>query len=75
MTITDQFSVFVTLEDPVEFWDAFKRETLESANECTGREEGLPHEKCWKVSRRVAPPGLLGTVTNTELYHVRLELS
>ena len=36
MTVSNQFKVLNTLEDPVELWDIFKHETLEAANLCIG---------------------------------------
>ena len=36
MTVSNQFGVLDTLEDPEELWETFKRETLEAAKECIG---------------------------------------
>ena len=36
VTVSNQFGVLDTLEDPEELWDTFKRETLEAAKECIG---------------------------------------
>ncbi|MEL6802745.1 MAG: reverse transcriptase domain-containing protein, partial [Bacteroidota bacterium] len=36
VTVSNRFNVLSTLEDPVELWDTFKRETLEAAKECIG---------------------------------------
>ena len=34
MTVPNQFEVLDALEDPVDLWDNFKRETLEAARGC-----------------------------------------
>ncbi|MFV0264558.1 MAG: hypothetical protein ACK5JN_19375 [Kluyvera sp.] len=36
MTVSNRFNVLGTLEDPVELWDTFKRETMQAAKECIG---------------------------------------
>ena len=36
VTVSNQFEVLGTLEDPVELWDTFKRETLNAAKRCIG---------------------------------------
>ena len=36
VTVSNRFEVLDTLEDPVELWDTFKRETLEAARGCIG---------------------------------------
>ena len=37
VTVSNQFEVLDALEDPVELWDIFKRETLEVVTGCVGR--------------------------------------
>ncbi len=36
VTVSNRFEVFGTLDNRVELWDAFKRETLQAAKECIG---------------------------------------
>ena len=36
VTVSNRFEVLHVLEDLVEFWNTFKRETLEAAKECIG---------------------------------------
>lgn len=36
VAVSNRFNVLSSLEDPVELWDTFKRETLEAAKECIG---------------------------------------
>ncbi|KAG0728220.1 Prefoldin subunit 5 [Chionoecetes opilio] len=36
VAVSNQFNVLGALEDPVELWDTFKRETLQAAKECIG---------------------------------------
>ena len=48
VTVSNRFSVLGDLEDPVELWDTFKRETLEAAKECIGER---PRSRSGFVSR------------------------
>ena len=41
MTVSNQFEVLGTLEDPGELWDTFKRETLSAAEQCIGARLGV----------------------------------
>ena len=36
-SVSNRFEVLATLEDPVELWDVFKRETLSAAGQCVGQ--------------------------------------
>ena len=36
MTVSNRFEVLDALEDPVELWDTYKRENLETARGCVG---------------------------------------
>ena len=48
VTVSNRFSVLDALEDPVELWDTFKRESLEAAKECIGER---PRSRSGFVSR------------------------
>ncbi len=41
MAVSNRFEVLTALEDPVELWDTFKRETLQAAKECIGERPRL----------------------------------
>lgn len=68
-----------SLEEPVELWYTFRRETLQAVKECTGDSPGLygvalPQRGRWKILRRVALQDLLEIRTATRLCHIGLEL-
>ncbi|KAG0717728.1 hypothetical protein GWK47_053853 [Chionoecetes opilio] len=74
------FDVLGALEDPVELWDTFKRETLQAAKECIGehprsrRSFGLDGD-AGKNRGESRSPGWLGTRISTGLCHAGLEPS
>ena len=57
MTVSNWFEVLDALEDPVELWDTFKRDTLEAARGCVG---GRPRSR--------GGLGWLGAVQGSVMY-------
>ncbi|KAG0722618.1 Claspin [Chionoecetes opilio] len=60
VAVSNRFNVLGALEDPVELWDTFKRETLQAAKECIGERlrsrRGFVSTRRWRISRLVAVP-------------------
>ena len=62
MTVSNWFEVLNTLEDPVDLWDIFKRETLEAAKECIGeRPSGFASEETLECIEENLAAKLAGT--------------
>ncbi|KAG0721131.1 3-oxo-5-beta-steroid 4-dehydrogenase [Chionoecetes opilio] len=80
VAVSNRFDVLDALEDPVELWGTFKRETLQAAKECIGERPRsrcgfVSTEKLEKIEESRKLPGLLGTGTSTGLCHAGLEPS
>ena len=41
MTVSNRLELLDTLENPIQLWNTFKRETLEAAKECVGERPRL----------------------------------